>query len=174
MFILKFYQETIHVCWQAGSLHSILSDARRRNRAKPISGSSFSEGNPSSISPHDAGSCNAILIPWKWAGRMHSSCSHWGSTAKTCEWEQLPTYCGSQVSCRLSTFHPQKWHRNPLVTTFTQYFPLHQWISKSDPTLEITLSFSSRKWPNETFQTRGSGDIYFQKCPTFNSYEILW
>lgn len=40
----------------------------------------------------------------------------------------FPTHCGPSISCRQSTWHPRKWHRNIWVTTSTQYFPRHRWI----------------------------------------------
>lgn len=137
--MLKFYQETIWVSWQAGSLHSWCKKEKWGHRSPGVV--SLRAVLPG-ILPMMQVALVLLWVPKRWAGKMHSSRSlpprqHSQDMSE----DSFPTHCGSQISCRLSTSHPRKWHRNTLVTILTQYFPLHRWILESDTSLEITLSF---------------------------------
>lgn len=60
---LKFSRETTYVSWQAGNLHSILSDVRRRNAANMYPEAAAPRPVLPGIFPQDTGSVSAILIP---------------------------------------------------------------------------------------------------------------
>lgn len=125
------------VPWQAGHLHLILSDTRGEMLQTLIEW--FLRGQPSGMFPPNAGRISATLISRNRAGKKHPPCSPISTANWRHEVGSFPTHCVSYISSHLSTFHPRQRYRNIWVTTFTQYFPLHQWIFETDPSLEITL-----------------------------------
>lgn len=167
-FMLQFYQETIWVSWQAGSVHCTLLTGPQVPRAVSLRAVLPAPPPPQ----RQAGSLGALLIAYKMSQQGAFTMSPPTKTAQLRpEWGQLPRLFRFP-NRRLPVYLPpqnmtQKYIRHHLHLVFSSAsMDFRKW-SQLRNNVAIPLCFSSRMWRHKTFQ------ITAQETYTFRNAHML-